>query len=78
MDPSPLLHSQAPMPPAKIVQRPYGKFKHFFSDGSCIAAPVRCQSHLRRARAASLLRTVRARQRSEARDLFPVGALAQG
>ncbi len=48
-----------------------------FSDGSYIADPASSQLHECLVKIALLLRMVRAMQRSEALDLFSVGALAQ-
>src|SRR5439155_22767971 len=54
----------------------YRKFKHPFSDGSYIAEPVSRQSHLYLVKNRGFTWITRAMQRSEALDLFPVGALS--
>jgi len=48
-----------------------------FADRSYIAEPANRQAHVCLVKITVLLRMVRAMQRSEALDLFPVGALAQ-
>src|SRR5438094_9320595 len=55
----------------------YRKFKHPFSDRSYIAEPVSRQSHLYLVKNRGFTWITQAMQRSEALDLFPIGALSQ-